>query len=98
MPVNIEMIRWTRWESSVHALAEYFFTSKNQSTESRNVIIKDIGKFVRGWPPIIALIALKSAVNLLSPGALSNITPLTCNNTCFVRILMFQVLVVSRGA
>lgn len=29
---------------------------------------------------MIALIALKSAVNLLSPGALSNITPLTCDS------------------
>lgn len=28
---------------------------------------------------MIALMALKSAVNLLSPGALSNITPLTCD-------------------
>lgn len=35
--------------------------------------------FVIGCPPMIALIALKSAVNLLSPGALSNITPLTYN-------------------
>jgi len=53
------------------------FTSKNQSTERKNVMTNDIGRFVRGLPPIIALIALKSAVSLLSPGALSNITPLT---------------------
>ena len=40
---------------------------------------KDIGMFVSGCPPMIALIALKRVVSLLSPGALSNITPLTYN-------------------
>lgn len=39
----------------------------------------DMGIFKTGCPPIIALIALKRAVNLLSPGALSNITPFTFN-------------------
>lgn len=54
-------------------------TSKNQSIDKKIVIKKDIGMFVIGCPPMIALIALKRAVNLLSPGALSNITPLTYN-------------------
>lgn len=38
---------------------------------------KDIGIFVRRCPPMIALIALNRDVTLLSPGALSKITPFT---------------------
>ena len=38
---------------------------------------KDIGILVIGCPPIIALIALNNERTLLSPGALSKITPLT---------------------
>lgn len=60
------------WSSNI-----FINTSKNQSIERKIVMRKDIGMFVSGCPPMIALIALKRAVNLLSPGALSNITPLT---------------------
>jgi len=49
--------------------------------------MRDIGRFVRGWPPIIALMALKSVVNRLSPGALSNITPRTCEERSLAAIM-----------
>ena len=49
--------------------------------DRKKVITNDMGKLVIEWPPIIALIALKRLVNLLSPGELSKITPLTCRKS-----------------
>jgi hypothetical protein len=45
--------------------------------ERKNVITIDVGTFVIGLPPIIALIALNKLVILRSPGELSKMTPLT---------------------
>ena len=45
--------------------------------DRKTVTTNDMGTFVSGCPPIIALIALNKLVILLSPGELSKITPFT---------------------
>lgn len=52
-------------------------TSHIQSNDKNTVITNENGILTTGFPPIIALIALNNEVILLSPGALSNITPFT---------------------